>query len=149
MAMFGMDKKIKEASKDPEKAMDMADKALNKGVSGFMTKAFMGKDFVNDMNQTMEKGRDAMAQAAEYQKNAQNPAQFGLDGTAAVVSIQDTGTTINDNPVVILQLKVTPQYEPAFDTTTQLMVSRLAIPRVGDTIKIKYNPTDHSKILIL
>lgn len=143
--MFGMDKKIKEASKDPEKAMDMADKSLNKGVSGFMTKAFMGKDFVADMNKTMQMGRDAM----EMQKQYQNPEQFGLDGTAVVVSIQDTGGAVNDNPVVILQLKVTPQYEPAFDTTTQTMVSRLSIPRVGDTLKIKYAPADHTKILIL
>jgi hypothetical protein len=144
--MFGnFYKKQKEAEKDPEKALDNADKSLNKGFTGFATKAFLGKDFVNDMNKTMEMGRDAV----EMQKQYQNPEQFGLDGTAVVVSIQDTGKLINYNPVVIMQLKVQPQYEPAFETTTETMVSKIAIPRVGDTVKIKYAPADHTKILVL
>lgn len=142
--MFGMDK-IKDAGKDPEKAMDYADKKLNKGMSGFMTKAFMGKDFVNDMNATMEKGREAMDMAKAYQ----DPSQYGLDATAEVISIQDTGGSINDNPIVVMQLKVQPQYEPAFETTASTMVSKIAIPRVGDTIKIKYSPADKSKILVV
>jgi hypothetical protein len=144
--MFGMDK-IKDASKDPEKAMEYADKKLNKGMSGFMTKAFMGKDFVNDMNTTMEKGREAMDMAKAYQDPSSY--NFAVDSTAVVVSIQDTGGSVNDNPIVVMQLKVQSAAGIPFDMTAQAMVSRIAVPRAGDTIKIKYNPADMTKVLVV
>lgn len=143
--MFGMDKKMKEARENPEKALDNADKTLNKGVTGFMTKAFMGKEFTADMNKGLQAGRDAL----EMQKQYQNPDTNGLPATAVVISMQDTGKLINYNPVVIMQLKVQPQYEAPFDTTVETIVSKIAIPRVGDTINIKYAPADHTKISIV
>jgi hypothetical protein len=45
--MLGFGKKKPD---DPKEALDNADKALNKGVSGFMAKTFMGKDFVDKAN---------------------------------------------------------------------------------------------------
>lgn len=143
--MFGFNKKMKEMKNDPEKALENAEKTVNKGVTGFMTKAFMGKDFVDDMNKSMAAGHDAI----EMQKAYQNPDQNGLPATAVVVTIQDTGKMINFNPVVIMQLKVQPQYEAAFDTTVETIVSKIAIPRVGDTINIKYAPADRTKISIV
>jgi hypothetical protein len=145
--MFGMDKKMKEARENPEKALDEADKTLNKGVTGFMTKAFMGKGFTDDMNQALAAGRGAV----DMQKSAAELYQNGHPATAVVVSIQDTGQMINYNPVVVMQLKVQPQeqFEQPFDTTVQTMVSKIAVPRVGDTINIKYDAGDHSKIAIL
>jgi hypothetical protein len=38
--MFGFNKKIE---KDPKKAIEQADKTLNKGFTGFMTKTCMSK----------------------------------------------------------------------------------------------------------
>lgn len=146
--MFGMDKRykdIKEMQKDPNKALDNAEKTMNSGVSGFFTKAVMGKEFVNDMNATMQKGRDAMAMAQQYQ----NPTDFGVETTAEVVSMTDTGQLINYNPVIVFQLKVQSAAGIPFDMNAQAMVSKIAIPRVGDTIKIKYNPADMTKIVIV
>jgi hypothetical protein len=146
--MFGSDKryeKMKEMQKDPEKALDNAEKTMNTGVTGFFTKAVMGKGFMNDMNAAMQKGREAV----EMQKAAQDPSNYGIDATAQVVSIQDTGSLINYNPVVVLQMKVQPQYGPSFDLTAQAMVSKIAIPRAGDTIKIKYNPADMTKVVVV
>ena len=143
--MFGMDKKIKEMRDDPEKALDHADKTINKGMTGFVTRTFMGKQFTEDVNKSLAAGRDAL----EMQKQYQNPDTNGLPATAEVVSIQDTGETVNMNPVVLLQLKVTPQFEPPFETAARLIVSRLTVPRAGDTINIKYAPADKSKISIV
>lgn len=142
--MFGS-KKDKEMMTDPQKALDNANKTLNKGLTGFMTKAFMGKDFTDQMNAGLAKGQEAL----DMQKMYQNPEQFGLQASAVVVSIQDTGELINYNPVVLIQLNVTPQYEPPFETTVKTMVSKIAIPRVGDTINIKYSPADHTKIIVI
>lgn len=142
--MFG-GKKMKEMMKDPEKALDHADKTLNKGVTGFVTKAFMGKEFSEEMNRGLAAGRDAL----EMQKAYQDVGQTGLPAAAVVVTIRDTGKMINYNPVVVMHLQVQPQFEPAFETDVETIVSKIAVPRVGDTIHIKYAPADHTKISIV
>jgi hypothetical protein len=141
--MFG--KKNKEMMEDPQKALDHADKTINKGFTGFATKAFLGKDFVNQMNQSIAAGQNAL----DMQKAYQNVDPNALPATAVVVSIQDTGKLINYNPVVILQLNVQPQFEAPFETTVETIVSKIAVPRAGDTISIRYSPTDKTKINIV
>jgi hypothetical protein len=138
--MFG-----RKIEKDPQKALDNAKKTMNSGLTGGLTKAFMGKDFVDDMNNAMNKGQAAL----DMQKSGQWIAQTGMDATAEVLSIQDTGSLINMNPVVILKLKVQPAMGAGFETTTQTMVSKIAVPRVGDTIKIKYNPADPTQVAVV
>ena len=49
--MFNFGKKME---KDPQKALDNAKKTMNSGITGGLTKAFMGKEFVNDMNGAMD-----------------------------------------------------------------------------------------------
>ena len=138
--MFG-----RKIEKDPQKALDNAKKTMNSGLTGGLTKAFMGKDFVNDMNNAMDKGQAAL----DMQKSGAWIAQSGMDATAEVLSIQDTGSLINMNPVVVLQLKVQPTVGAEFTTTAQTMVSKIAIPRVGDKIKIKYNPANPTQIAVV
>ena len=140
--MFNFNRKQEE---DPKKALENADNVLNKGLTGALAKGFMGKDFVNKMNNTIEKGQNAIAGIEQGQWVAQN----GLDATAEVLSVQDSGQTINMNPVVIMVLKVTPIAGPEFQITAQSMVSRIAVPRAGDKIKIKYNPANPSQIAVL
>lgn len=140
--MFNFGKKPEQ---DPQKALDDAKNTLNKGITGGLTKAFMGKDFVNNMNDAMNQGQAALDGIQQQQMLAQN----GADATAEVISVQDTGATVNMNPVVLIQMKVTPASGAPFDVTTQTMVSRIAVPRAGDTIKIKYNKDDHQQVLVL
>jgi hypothetical protein len=140
--MFNFGKKIE---KDPQKALDNAKKTMNSGITGGLTKAFMGKDFVNDMNGAMNQGQAALDGLQQQQWLAQN----GLDATADVVMVTDTGATVNMNPVVLIQMKVTPVAGAPFDVTTQTMVSRIAVPRAGDKIKIKYNPANPQQVAVL
>lgn len=137
--MFGFGKK--EVEKDPKKALENADKTLNTGLTGFMTKTFMGKDFTDKMNASLDMAKSAV--------NTQDLATTGMPATAEVLSIADTGSLINYNPIVRLKLKVQPQYGVGFETETQTAVSKIAIPRVGDTINIKYNPADTTQVLVL
>jgi len=140
--MFNFGKKIE---KDPQKALDNAMKTMNSGLTGGLTKAFMGKDFVNDMNSAMNQGQAALDGLQQQQWLAQN----GLEATADVLMVTDTGATVNMNPVVLLQMKVTPAAGAPFDLTTQTMVSRIAVPRAGDKIKIKYNPANPQQVAVL
>jgi hypothetical protein len=132
--MFNFGKK----EDDPQKAMENARKTVNDGLMGGLTKAFMGQEFVDKVNNALDGAQEA-----------QWVAQSGLEASAEVMAIQDTGATVNDNPVVMLTLKVTSSVGTQFDTTGRTMVSRIAIPRVGDKIKIKYNPADPTQIAVL
>jgi hypothetical protein len=69
--------------------------------------------------------------------------------TAEVLVITDTGALINFNPVVKLKLKVTPQYGVVYDAEIETAVSKIAIPRVGDKINIKYNPANPNEMAIV
>jgi hypothetical protein len=140
--MFGFGKK---EEKDPKKAIENAEKTLNTGLTGMLTKGFMGKDFVNKMNAGLEMGKNAVNQ---YDMSAWL-AQNGMAGTAEVLSIEDTGTLVNFNPVVKLKLKVTPPYGAEYETTGQSVVSKIAIPRVGDKINIKYNPNQLDQFVVV
>ncbi len=142
--MFNFGKK-KDEEEDPQKALDKARGTVNKGISGGLTKAFMGQGFVDKMNSAMDAGQAAL----DMQKSGQWLAQSGMPATAEVVSIEDTGRLINMNPVVKLKLKVTPQMGAGFETVGETMVSKIAIPRKGDKVDIKYNPADPSQFVVM
>jgi hypothetical protein len=135
----------KKIEKDPKKALDKADKALNKGLSGGLIKGVMGKDFTDQMNAALDMGKDAVAGVEQAQWLAQN----GLEAEAEVISVADTGQTVNMNPVVLMQLKVTGSDDKVFDTAGTCMVSRIAVPRTGDKIKIKYHPDNPAQFIVV
>ena len=140
--MFNFNKKQEE---DPQKALENARNVVNKGLMGGITKAFMGQGFVDKMNSAMDQGQAAMDGV-----NQMNwVAQYGYEATAEVLAVADTGATVNMNPVVELKLTVTPAAGAAFGTTARTMVSRIAVPRKGDKLHIKYNPADATQIFVM
>ena len=140
--MFFNKKKFEEARKDPNKAIDQADKAINSGVSGFLTKTFMGKDFVDQTNQSLNTAKNAMG-------GNTNLSMTGVPATAEVLSIEDTGKLINYDPIVRMKLAVQPAYGTPFENTAEVLVSKIAVPRVGDKINIKYNAMNTSEIMVV
>ncbi len=66
----------------------------------------------------------------------------GEAASAEVLAIRDTGATLNNNPLVTLTLRVRPRYGSSFQVETKTVVSRVAIPRPGDVIHVRYDP-DH------
>lgn len=84
------------------------------------------------------KKKKMLADAEEFLK-------YGMRANAQVIDIADTGVTINDNPVVRLTLTVNPDTSGTFTHTADLTVSRIKVPRVGDTIRVIYDPKDPSK----
>ncbi|HLT24849.1 MAG TPA: hypothetical protein VK004_06965 [Ignavibacteria bacterium] len=140
--MFFNKKKFEEARKDPNKALEQADKTINSGVTGFLTKTFMGKDFVDQTNQSLNTAKNAMGGNA-------NLSMTGVPASAEVLSIEDTGKLVNYDPIVRLKLAVQPAYGTPFETTTEVLVSKIAIPRAGDKISIKYNPVNNTEVMIV
>src|SRR5215211_3749221 len=140
--MFNFNKK---QEKDPQKALDNARDVVNKGLMGGLTKAFMGQGFVDNTNGAMNQGQAALDGMSQMNWIAQN----GLSASAEVLSVMDTGATINMNPVVELKLQVTTAMATSFETTTRTLVSRISVPRKGDRINIKYNPADPTQIYVM
>ena len=139
--MFNFNK----SQEDPQKALENARNAVNKGLTVGLTRAFMGQGFVDKMNAAMDQGQSAIDHVHQMNWVAQN----GLEASADVLAVADTGATINMNPVVEMKLHVIPAAGAAFEATARTMVSRIAVPRKGDRINIKYNPADVSQIFIM
>ena len=78
-------------------------------------------------------------------QKAQDLMATGSKGVGTVVSVQDTGTTINDNPRVKMVFRVEPlDGSPALDLEKKTTVSRVEIPRQGDRYPVWYDPQDTS-----
>lgn len=65
----------KNKDDDPKKALGKASDALNKGLTGGLTKAFLGKDFVEKMND----GLGMANQVVDGQELAEQLAKTGAD----------------------------------------------------------------------
>ena len=68
--------------------------------------------------------------------------QNGADAIARVDSVEDTGYSENNNPVVAIDFWLTPASGAPFGTTIPINVPRANIPHVGDKFKVKYNPAE-------
>ena len=72
----------------------------------------------------------------------------GVLARATVTAVGDTGMTINDNPRARFDLLVEPTSGPAFNAIATQIVSRLAVPRVGDVVAVRYAPGNTSDVMI-
>jgi hypothetical protein len=74
----------------------------------------------------------------------------GQPASAKILRISDTGTTINNNPVVRLLLEVTPASQPAFQAETERLIPRLQIPQIqpGMSVQVKFDPASHEVALL-
>jgi hypothetical protein len=78
-------------------------------------------------------------------KQAAELFETGAKGAGTVVSVQDTGMTVNDNPRVKMVFRVEPlDGSPAFDASKTTTVSRVQIPRQGDRYPVWYEISDPS-----
>jgi len=78
-------------------------------------------------------------------EKAQNLVETGSKGAGTVLSVQDTGMTVNDNPRIKMTFRVEPlDGSPAFDVEKTKTVSRVEIPRQGDRYPVWYDPQDTS-----
>lgn len=79
-------------------------------------------------------------------KRARNIERLMAEGTEAVgtvLSVGDTGVTINHNPQVRLRFRIEPvDGGAAFEAEKSVVVSRVGIPRPGDRFPVFFDPAD-------
>jgi DNA-directed RNA polymerase subunit RPC12/RpoP len=86
--------------------------------------------------------------AVDLQEHQQWLLQNGAEGTARVVSAEDLGATENLHRAIDLDLWVTPATGDAFGSEKPFDFPPNAIPRAGDSVKVKYNPADSFDFIV-
>lgn len=73
----------------------------------------------------------------------------GLAAQATILSLRDTGTTINQSPLVHLKLRVEPTDRPPFEAETEQLINRLQVPQFqpGATVAVRFDPHSHAVAL--
>lgn len=87
-----------------------------------------------------------MALFKSKKKVAEELMATGSKAVGTVVSVQDTGMTVNDNPRVKMTFRIEPvDGSPAFDAQKTRTVSRIEIPRQGERYPVWYDPAEPAK----
>lgn len=76
--------------------------------------------------------------------------QTGLSAPAVIISVEDTGVTMNYSPQVRLTLQVTPADRPPFQAVATTFIGRVQIGMIipGASVTVRYDPNDISKVAI-
>jgi hypothetical protein len=72
-----------------------------------------------------------------FGRNKKDPGPM-IEAQAIITNVEDTGTTVNENPRVKLTMQVQPDGAQPFEVTKKVTVSRVRIPKMCDPIRVKY-----------
>ncbi|URJ45047.1 hypothetical protein MF628_004816 [Paenibacillus polymyxa] len=133
MNLFGKKKKQQDA-------IEQADQLMNKGLSGLFMKGLVPKKHREQINQSLNSARQAQTAAN---------GGLGMAATAVVISVTDTGKLVNFDPIVVLVLDVTEVNGNRYPKTLETLVSKLQIPRPGDTVGLGSNPVNSSELIYM
>lgn len=76
--------------------------------------------------------------------------QTGVSAPATILSVEDTGVTMNYSPQARLTLQVTPADRAPFQAVATTFIGRMQIGMIipGATVTVRYDPNDLSKVAI-
>jgi hypothetical protein len=132
MKLFGSKKQSRE-ERDADTQLYAEELVSGKGIGGKLTRGIMGKEFTDRMTEALQAGREGQAFVAAHAA-ATASGQFGTNAT--ITSVTDTGKLVNSDPIVVLSVTLVNGQALEMET----MVSKLQIPRVGDSITLIANP---------
>lgn len=82
---------------------------------------------------------------------AQRIGASGIDATAVVIDLSDSGNRINHQPVANIRMTVTPPGGAPYQATSQATVSGINSPwyQPGKRILVKFDPARPERVVIL
>jgi membrane protein implicated in regulation of membrane protease activity len=84
-------------------------------------------------------GAAKQVQAAELMRS-------GTRGIGTIVEVRDTGMTINNNPRIVIRMRIEPLDGSApVERSKSVLVSRVAVPRAGERYPAWFDPADPDK----
>jgi hypothetical protein len=93
-------------------------------------------------------GCQTFVDAFSGRKEACEILAIGRPASGLIVRLIDTGTTINNDPVVEFVLSVTPPGEKPYEAHTKALVSRLDVASMqpGRVVPVKYDPRHPTRV---
>jgi len=83
---------------------------------------------------------------AAKQAQAMELMRSGTRGIGTIVDVQDTGVSINNNPRIVIRMRIEPlDGSAAVERSKTVLVSRVAIPRAGERYPAFFDPADPHK----
>lgn len=106
-----------------------------------------------DPGAQMAAGMEQMRAAQEHmaqQTQAANIATTGVDATATISGVQQTGAMVNFQPTMQIELTVLPDGLPPYPATVTQVVEQHFLPKAvpGASVPIKVDPNDPGSIWI-
>lgn len=79
-----------------------------------------------------------------------NVLQTGVSAPAVILSVQDTGVTMNDSPQARIRLRVMPMGSEPFEVEVTQIVGRFQVGMLipNASVMVKYDPNDKTKVAI-
>lgn len=79
-----------------------------------------------------------------------NVLKAGVSAPAVILSVQDTGVTMNDNPQARIRLRVMPMGGDAFEAEVTQIVGRFQVAMLvpNASVMVKFDPNDKTKVAI-
>lgn len=113
------------------------------GVSAYLFKTIF-LPMINNANSLM----GSLAQDA--QRRAQLMAH-GAEGVGRILGLRETGTLVNHQPQVVLDLEVMSAQGQRFNAQCTALVSPMSAPRVqpGCTVPVRYNPANVADVAVV
>lgn len=75
-------------------------------------------------------------------------AALGIRARGTIVSVEDTGMTVNMNPRLRIEVDIQPPSGAAYRATKTAVVPRIAIPRAGEEVEVWIDPSDPNSFTI-
>ena len=129
-----------------DKELDITRNILEgRGFIGKIAKLLFGKKIMSGFAASFNQVESQHA----YHEKQQELKGYGTPAAAEVLSINDTDMLVNYNPVAEVTLRVMTDDGYEFTETIKTTLRKVNAPRVGDIIKIKYNPNNTNEIVIV
>ena len=107
------------------------------------------KKFSEFKEKTMEKTKEKIEKSVGIdEEKRQKLMKEGKSAKGEILKVEDTNVTFNKNPKVRLYIRVKPENEDEFNAIIETVVSRVDIPRKGDTVKVWYDPNNKDDIIV-
>jgi hypothetical protein len=130
---------LKDLRSVQKQAKDMTPKEY-RGVGGMMR---MSRDGMSQMSQTM-------GEMTADRDKAQHLMANGRQGTATVVAVRQTGTYVNENPQVEMDLDIAVEGLEPYRATHRQVLAMVAIPQFqpGASVPVRVDPHDPQSLIV-
>jgi hypothetical protein len=111
-----------------------------RGMGGLMR---MSKDGMSQMSQTLDEMQGDAQKAQHLSAN-------GRAGTATVTAVRQTGTFVNENPEVEMDLQVAVNGMAPYAVTHRQVLAMIAVPQFqpGASVPVKVDPMDPQSLIV-